>query len=744
MKNILRQFYCVSLFITLFICGTGVSFAQRYWNTAAKFDGTADSYIAVEPYSTLKNLSGSFTVECWFNCSAAGNYTLFGKNGFRLLLDATNNNKVIGRMQTNNNTKLFTSVNSAMEPNTWYHLACSYDSISGLMSFYINGNLDTSTTYSHAGPLPGSDSLLIGKSNFGYFNGMLDDIRIYNADLSPSTIQMDYLHPFVGAINSHNPNFVTFPLLVLSCNFGTSSSGPFGGLYFYDGFNNYYPHNVTPVDLGSHPSQTLITNSALNIPIQTKSYAAVPSDPGNDLAGPMTIEAWIFPQSTPTDNEYIISKESTGNKGYFISYSIYDNQPIIWFGTNSSGTGSRFTAPIDQWTFVAGTITNSDTMKLYINGKLDFAYKKPFPESNTDSLYIGNMLNGTVNNSFAGYIDAVRISNFSKSQSEIQKDMFNMTDYVNEPAPPKYTASYNFDYTGLPSTNTGGYCRFRGNAMYSSIYYIANPTYSVSPMLGNNYPGFPDKFTIKPAFLRIPQYNSAGYMQNDSLSITNTGTVSDIKLFVALNHFSLRDLQISLLDPSGDSVLVWNRDYGVSTCYNLTTIFDDNSPDTLVDDKFVDFGPSIKPLNSLDQTFAGKKSSGKWVLKITDLNNGNTGFLYGWGLQIKTTTGIKDFKSSPLKFQLSQNYPNPFNPSTKIKYSIPSAHSPLPGGARGGLVTLKVYDILGREVATLVNEKQQPGNYELTFDGSKLSSGIYFYKLTAGNFIETKKMILLK
>ena len=741
MKNLLRQSLSFVLFFILIICGSNNSFAQRYWNTAAKFDGTAHSYIVVVPYQGLRDLSGGFTVECWFNCSKAGYYTLFGKNGFRLLLDATNNNRVIGRMQTNNNTKLYTSVKTAMKPNTWYHLACTYDSISGLMSFYINGNLDTSTTNSNAGPLPGSDSLLIGKSNYGYFNGMLDDIRIYNNAVTQSTIQADYRHPLVGAIDDPNPNFVTYPILVMACSFEANSGGPFGGLYCYDGYNNYYPYNVSPIDLGSHPSQTLIPNSALNIPIQTKSYAVVPSDPSNDLSGPMTIEAWVFPQSVPTDYEYIISKESADNKGYWISYSMYDNQPILWFGTNSGATGSRLTVPENQWSFIAGTITNSDTMKLYINGKLDFAYQKSFPESNTDSLYFGNKSGGTAANSFAGYIDAVRISNFSKSQSEIQKDMFNMTDFVNEPAPPKYTASYNFDYTGLTSTNTGDYCYLKGNALYSSEYYVANPIYSVSPILGNNYPGFPDKFTIKPAFLRIPQYNSAGYMQNDSLNITNTGTVSDIKLFVALNHTSLSDLQISLFDPSGDSVLVWNGDYGNRSCYNLTTIFDDNSTDTLVDGKFIDFGPSIMPLNSLDQTFAGKKAGGKWALKITDLNNGNTGFLYGWGLQIKTVTGIKDSKSSPKNFQLSQNYPNPFNPSTKIKYSIPN--SPLPFG-KGLGVRLEVYDILGRQVATLVNEKQQPGNYQVTFDGSKLSTGIYFYKLTAGNFIKTKKMILLK
>ena len=88
----------------------------------------------------------------------------------------------------------------------------------------------------------------------------------------------------------------------------------------------------------------------------------------------------------------------------------------------------------------------------------------------------------------------------------------------------------------------------------------------------------------------------------------------------------------------------------------------------------------------------------------------------------------------PAKFELEQNYPNPFNPSTKIRFTVPQS----------GLVTLKVYNLLGQEVATLLNQEQTSGVYEVTFDAAQFSSGIYFYTLTAGDFVATKKMILLK
>jgi Concanavalin A-like lectin/glucanases superfamily/Secretion system C-terminal sorting domain len=88
----------------------------------------------------------------------------------------------------------------------------------------------------------------------------------------------------------------------------------------------------------------------------------------------------------------------------------------------------------------------------------------------------------------------------------------------------------------------------------------------------------------------------------------------------------------------------------------------------------------------------------------------------------------------PTTYALSQNYPNPFNPSTKIGYQLP----------KSSFVTLKVYDIIGREVSMLVNETQNEGTYEVTFDASHLASGVYFYRLQAGSFVQTKKLVVVK
>jgi hypothetical protein len=96
------------------------------------------------------------------------------------------------------------------------------------------------------------------------------------------------------------------------------------------------------------------------------------------------------------------------------------------------------------------------------------------------------------------------------------------------------------------------------------------------------------------------------------------------------------------------------------------------------------------------------------------------------------------------KYELFQNYPNPFNPTTIIRFGIPSLEGYVRPGGRGVGVTLKIFDISGRELQTLINERLQPGTYETTFDGSAYTSGIYFYKLQTGDYSETKKLILLK
>ncbi len=144
----------------------------------------------------------------------------------------------------------------------------------------------------------------------------------------------------------------------------------------------------------------------------------------------------------------------------------------------------------------------------------------------------------------------------------------------------------------------------------------------------------------------------------------------------------------------------------------------------------------VKPFHHYRETICGLKQA---------YSGTNTSIPSNWigkmaidqiGLNSITATGVESYNKDnlPTKYELRQNYPNPFNPSTAISYSI----------LKSGLVTLRIYDILGKEVATLFNGQKTPGNYAVNFNASNLSSGIYFYILESGSFISTKKMVMLK
>ncbi|MDR3626442.1 MAG: T9SS type A sorting domain-containing protein [Ignavibacteriaceae bacterium] len=126
----------------------------------------------------------------------------------------------------------------------------------------------------------------------------------------------------------------------------------------------------------------------------------------------------------------------------------------------------------------------------------------------------------------------------------------------------------------------------------------------------------------------------------------------------------------------------------------------------------------------------------EWYIQYISLEGSNNSLLATVGAE---DTNIVEYVNSaigkvPKTFTLSQNYPNPFNPSTTINYSLPDESR----------VTIKVYNVLGKEVETLINEEKNAGNYKVEFKNCNLPSGVYFYKMQAGNYLEIKKLMLLK
>lgn len=198
-------------------------------------------------------------------------------------------------------------------------------------------------------------------------------------------------------------------------------------------------------------------------------------------------------------------------------------------------------------------------------------------------------------------------------------------------------------------------------------------------------------------------------------------------------HPAVDELTIKLTHLANTDTLVYNLSSGENF---ISTLLDDDALNSIytVPPPFTGLFKPYKPLSQ----FIGPNLNGDWILTIQDNYGTNNGILKSWGLVFNKgeITGIENLSTNSIldNFKLLQNYPNPFNSSTKIQYQV----------ARISAVSLKVYDILGNEIATLVNEFKPVGNYEAEFNAAALSSGVYFCKFRSDEYFSTKKMILIK
>mgnify|MGYP002622468959 CR=1 FL=1 len=172
-----------------------------------------------------------------------------------------------------------------------------------------------------------------------------------------------------------------------------------------------------------------------------------------------------------------------------------------------------------------------------------------------------------------------------------------------------------------------------------------------------------------------------------------------------------------------DSGSVWNLDYKSNTIGAPTTF----GPPLAVND----FPTGLTSATTIPRLVEFYDAGGDVGVIYIGIDGANTRLYYD---RLSAVSNIHNGNQTAEQYDLQQNYPNPFNPSTKINFSIP----------KDGFTSLKVYDIVGREVATLLANNLQKGTYEVDFDGSKFSSGVYFYQLVSNDFVSVKKMILAK
>ena len=333
-------------------------------------------------------------------------------------------------------------------------------------------------------------------------------------------------------------------------------------------------------------------------------------------------------------------------------------------------------------------------------------------DSFIDSMYICQWADPDVGNSTDDFAGCDTALNLGYSYNASSSDTVYQNLGLNPPA-----IGYAFlqgvaKYTGNASDSAiinfkwrNGYKYSNQKPMSSFIYYATNGTWW-DPAF--TYTGTQEFYNIMRGFLPDPYYPASDPFPSDVADYTNYGVY-----LLSGDPVAGTGKIDGLFDGPGDRRIV-----SVSGPFHLSLGQSAEVVVALVSGLGNSYLNSVTKLKentiTADTTFLGLVKSG--IVQVVNVRTENE-------------------KSLPLdKFNLFQNYPNPFNPATNIAFLI----------SNSSFVTLKVYDIIGNEVATLMNEEKTAGEYEVHFDASKLASGIYFYQLKAGSFVQTKKMILLK
>lgn len=217
------------------------------------------------------------------------------------------------------------------------------------------------------------------------------------------------------------------------------------------------------------------------------------------------------------------------------------------------------------------------------------------------------------------------------------------------------------------------------------------------------------------------------------------GTFGDFRFFDGRLGCYRSDLQPEIGPPSRGLAMTWNRGESWVGVSNYPATYPAPYRIGMTTDSIhqwlLRYSGSIQRTNDGGATWQEDTLAVPIADILYDLHGHQ--FALGMGRLFRydsTVTDVDDSPEAPKEFALFQNYPNPFNPSTKIRFQVMDF----------GLVTLKVFDVLGREVATLVNERLEPGRHERVFDASGLTSGVYFYRLQAGTSLQVRRSILMK
>lgn len=712
------------------------TFAQIYWNGAANFNGTS-SYLKINHSSSIDLNQKAFAIQFYLKPDNNNEMKyIFHKDDNSHVSSYEgfiNNGSFIFRINADNNLSI---TSPPLNINEW-----SYIEIKG---YYVNGQLNISMVLNndHVGSFTSSNhisvsskELIIGSytGSFLFYSGLLDNFRIWTSNVQTNNEVFNSKYSVLATSSSGK-----YQGLKLSLTFENRTAG-FGDLNrLYDwsaNGNNATGYNMTYTEDNNSTSEYLSTNEALRL-FDKGDYFAVLHSNHINFTSAYTLQAWVYPDTIFPGSNTIIGKNY--NTGYWLGFN--QEGKIRFYPKGGQVVVGNKSIKTKEWTHVAVTYDGA-VASIYINGELDATFNSVSGfTTNNDSLYIGADRNSTSPAFFfKGYIDEVRLMNYLRTQEELNKEMYISMDWQNVPNQNLNSVIYNFDGYGYSSTspNPGG--RFRGNASFSNPLSSYNEFIPVSPLVRGNGFDYADGFRLKNSHLPFSTIGD-NVTAVDSLYVETIASIFDLNILLTLNTSTIFYTNIVLFSPDGDSL---ELTYGTNPTLHggrrhMTVVFDDESNTVLFGGNLVAPMGVVKPKSSLNEKFAGKNPKGWWKIKARVTDNNNQGRLYGWGIQINNdilaSNGNQNNTEIVEDYKLEQNFPNPFNPSTKISFSLPQNES----------VKLRVFDITGKEVASLVNGSLQKGQHVVEFNASGLSSGAYFYKLETGSFSDVKKMMLIK